>query len=532
LKHIKVASAPLNNGYLSLLAVSFLLPFSLCIWQFVDADFGRSLLSPLPFSDASLYHYSAWYKSVFFSESYVSEIIVFSPYERLLTGLFKLFGHTTITPFVFNAVLSGLTCMALVTITLQLFSLRSAWVALGIYCFTTPILFFSGVTLKSSLVLFLTIAAILMAILFFKRRNNYFALAFCVLILVASIDRVHVLVGLVIYFIFLCWPCADRNHTRQYRRTALVLLLFISVAYGASSVRYGAEPKYVSSVGLNIYIGHSAPDNFLLKVPGIRNHIIGHRVDSKRLAERNAQRTLSQAEFSQAEFSQAEVTQYWLSKTTDYIKHNPTAYLRGQGQKLHHLFAAQSNSSVSERAYLWRGERWPLRFTFIDFALIFALFSVAVVVLFRQASISRQQGFLLAFCLLYLLSVMTTIVTERYRLIGLVCMIPMAAWAVIYLCENIKRGWRLFVLGFVVFASSQFLAYTAPAQYQAQFDKHLSLEKRAHNGRYSEFQAAKQKLESDPSYESCMEFKRQLSRNKFSFDLRRTQQGCMMLRKN
>ena len=527
MKHIKVASAPLNNGYLSLLAVSFLLPFSLCIWQFVDADFGRSLLSPLPFSDASLYHYSAWYKSVFFSESYVSEIIVFSPYERLLTGLFKLFGHTTITPFVFNAVLSGLTCMALVTITLQLFSLRSAWVALGIYCFTTPILFFSGVTLKSSLVLFLTIAAILMAILFFKRRNNYFALAFCVLILVASIDRVHVLVGLVIYFIFLCWPCADRNHTRQYRRTALVLLLFISVAYGASSVRYGAEPKYVSSVGLNIYIGHSAPDNFLLKVPGIRNHIIGHRVDSKRLAERNAQRTLSQAEFSQAE-----VTQYWLSKTTDYIKHNPTAYLRGQGQKLHHLFAAQSNSSVSERAYLWRGERWPLRFTFIDFALIFALFSVAVVVLFRQASISRQQGFLLAFCLLYLLSVMTTIVTERYRLIGLVCMIPMAAWAVIYLCENIKRGWRLFVLGFVVFASSQFLAYTAPAQYQAQFDKHLSLEKRAHNGRYSEFQAAKQKLESDPSYESCMEFKRQLSRNKFSFDLRRTQQGCMMLRKN
>lgn len=527
MKHIKVASAPLNNGYLSLLAVSFLLPFSLCIWQFVDADFGRLLLSPLPFSDASLYHYSAWYKSVFFSESYVSEIIVFSPYERLLTGLFKLFGHSTITPFVLNAVLSGLTCMALVTITRQLFSLPSAWVAIGIYCFTTPILFFSGVTLKSSLVLFLTSAAILMAILFFKRRNNYFALAFCLLILVASIDRVHVLVGLVIFFIFIFWPCANRNHTRQYRRTALVLLLFISVAYGASSVRYGAEPKYVSSVGLNIYLGHSAPDNFMLKVPGIRNHIIGHRVDSKRLAERNSQLT-----HSQDEFSQAEVTQYWLSKTMDYIKHNPTAYLRGQGQKLHHLFAAQSNSSVSERAYLWRGERWPLRFTFIDFALIFALFSVAVVVLFRQASISRQQGFLLAFCLLYLLSVMTTIVTERYRLIGLVCMIPMAAWAVIYLCENIKRGWRLFVVGFVVFASSQFLAYTAPAQYQAQFDKHLSLEKRAHNGRYSEFQAAKQKLESDPSYESCMEFKRQLSRNKFSFDLRRTQQGCMMLRKN
>lgn len=522
MKHNKVASAPLNNGYLSLLAVSFLLPFSLCIWQLVDADFGRFLLSPLPFSDASLYHYSAWYKSVFFSESYVSEIIVFSPYERLLTGLFKIFGHTTITPFVLNAVLSGLTCMALVTITWQLFRLRSAWVALGIYCFTTPILFFSGVTLKSSLVLFLTLAAILMAILFFKRRNNYFALAFCVLILIAGIDRVHVLIGLVIYFIFLCWPCADRNHTRQYRRTALVLLLLISVAYGASSVRYGAEPKYVSSVGLNIYLGHSAPDNFLLKVPGIRNHIIGHRVDSKRLAERNAQQTLSQAQ----------VTQYWLSKTMGYIKHNPTAYIRGQGQKLHHLFAAQSNSSVSERAYLWRGERWPLRLTFIDFALIFALFSVAVVVLFRQASINRQQGFLLAFCLLYLFSAMATIVTERYRLIGLVCMIPMAAWAVIYLCENIKRGWRLFVLGVVVFASSQFLAYTAPAQYQAQFDKHLSLEKRAHNGRYSEFQAAKQQLESDPSYATCMVFKRQLSRNKFSFDLRRTQQGCMMFRKN
>lgn len=517
----KTAFSGFNSRYVVLLMLSFLLPFVMSIWQLVDADFGRQLLSPFAFSDAALYHYSAWYKSVFLVDSYVSEIIVFSPYERLLTQALSLFGYSAVTPFVLNAIFSGLTCVMIVTITWQLFTPRSAWLALLIYCFATPILFFTGLTLKTGFVVFLTTSAILLGVLFFKRRAVYLAIGFSLLILLASVDRIHVLVGLVIFFAFLCWPSSNHDHARRYRFSALAIVLVMVSAFLVSSLQYGAEPKYVSNVGLNIYLGHSKPGNFLLKAKGVRNHIIGHRVDSKRLAERHAQR----------ELSQAEVTQYWLIKTWDYIKTNPVRYLDGQRQKLHHLFAAQSNSFVSERANLWRGERWPLTLTFIDFSLVFGLFCVAVVTLFKRGGINRQQGFLLVFCVTYLLSGMATIVIERYRMVALVCMIPMAAWAVVYLCENIKERWYLLAFGVSIFACSQLLAYTAPANYFAQFDRHLSLEKKALNGRNVDFYKAKQKLETELNFAACSKFQRELGRNKFGFDVQKTKRFCRSLNK-
>lgn len=519
-KYSKVVFYCLQNHYLNLLMVSFLMPFLFSVWQLIDADFGRFLLSPFAFSDASLYHYSAWYKSVFMTESYVSELIVFSPYERLLSASLKIFGHSTITPFVLNAVLNGLTCTMIVATTWQLFSPRSGWAALVIYCFTTPILFFSGLTIKTFLVLFLTSSAILLGVLFFKRPRIYLAIGFCLLMLLASIDRVHVLIGIVVFLGFLCWP--SPNHTHEYRFSVIAIILLGTISFWVSSNQYGAEPKFVSNIGLNIYLGHSAPDNFLLQVRGVRNHIIGHRVDSKRLAEMRMKQ----------ELSQAEVTHYWLSQASDYIKNNPGSYLRGQAQKLHHLFAAKSNSLVGERANLWRGERWPLKLTFIDFALIFSLFVVAAIGLFKSGGVNRQQGFLVVFCVLYLLSGMATLVIERYRMVALVLMIPMAAWAAIYLCENIKNRWRLLLLGMAVFASSQLLAYTAPAQYRVKFDKHLAAEKNAASGRITDFYAAQHQLESELSVRACTRFLRELSRNKFDFDFERTQRACKSFRKN
>jgi len=167
--------------------VSFLLSFSLNIWQIVAADFGRLLLSPFNFSDASLYYYSAWYKSLMGTNSFVSDIIAFSPYERLLSQaleLFKpVFGSSIVSAFVLNAFLSGLTCTLIALITWILFDIKSAWVALLIYCLSTPILYFNGLTVKTTLVMFLSNGAILFVVQFFKRRSIYLAIFACAIIL-------------------------------------------------------------------------------------------------------------------------------------------------------------------------------------------------------------------------------------------------------------------------------------------------------------------------------------------------------------
>jgi len=517
----KVKIVRLNKRVGLLAVVAFLMPFSMSVWQFFDADSGRQLLSPFIFSDASLYHYSAWYKFVFSEQSYVSKLIAFSPYERVLTESFKIFGYSTVTSFAINAVLSGLTCLMIVLVTWQLFTVRAAWFAIFIYSFSTPILFFSGLTLKTMFVLFLTSSALLLAVLYFKKRAVYLSVGFSLLILTASIDRIHVLVGLVIFLVFLCWPSSNAQHSRQYRLSAASVVLVVALALFVSNMQYGAEPRYVSNVGLNIYLGHSKPDNFLLEVQGVRNHIIGHREDSRKIAERHAQKQLSQAE----------VTGYWVRQALDYIKNNPELYLRGQVQKMHHIFSAQSASFVGERAYLWRDQRWPLRFTFIDFALIFSLFVVASVALLKRRQMTRQEGFLLVFCVVYLFSLMATIVIERYRMVALVCMIPMAAWGLAYLSKSLVERWRLLIIGVLVFFASHLLAFTAPSDHKLKYDEHLLREKKADNNRHRRFHAAKTEIESNLNLRTCANFQRQLKKNKYYFDLSGTGRVCGALRK-
>jgi len=483
----KVKIVRLNKRVGLLAVVAFLMPFSMSVWQFFDADSGRQLLSPFIFSDASLYHYSAWYKFVFSEQSYVSKLIAFSPYERVLTESFKIFGYSTVTSFAINAILSGLTCLMIVLVTWQL-----------------------------------TSSALLLAVLYFKKRAVYLSVGFSLLILTASIDRIHVLVGLVIFLVFLCWPSSNAQHSRQYRLSAASVVLVVALALFVSNMQYGAEPRYVSNVGLNIYLGHSKPDNFLLEVQGVRNHIIGHREDSRKIAERHAQKQLSQAE----------VTGYWVRQALDYIKNNPEFYLRGQMQKLHHIFSAQSASFVGERAYLWRDQRWPLRFTFIDFALIFSLFVVASVALLKRRQMTRQEGFLLVFCVVYLFSLMATIVIERYRMVALVCMIPMAAWGLAYLSESLVERWRLLIIGVLVFFASQLLAFTAPSDHKLKYDEHLLREKKADNNRHRRFHAAKTEIESNLNLRTCANFQRQLKKNKYYFDLSGTGRVCGALRTN
>ena len=200
-------------------------------------------------------------------------------------------------------------------------------------------------------------------------------------------------------------------------------------------------------------------------------------------------------------------------------------------QKMHHLFAAQSHSFVGERAYLWRGERWPLRLTFIDFSVVFSLFMVACMTMLRNTEVTREERFLLTFCFIYLLSLMATIVTERYRMVAFVCMIPLAAHGLVCLFSNSLVRWRLLSVASVVFLMSQLLAHTAPAEYKTDFDKHLAIEKRADNNNFKRFLGARLAVESNLDRRSCANFQRQLKSNNFDFDLQANARRCRGLKK-
>ena len=68
---------------------------------------------------------------------------------------------------------------------------------------------------------------------------------------------------------------------------------------------------------------------------------------------------------------------------------------------------------------------------------------------------------------------------KNLLVVAFVCMIPLAAHGLIYLFSNSLERWRLLRIAIAVFLMSQLLATTAPADYKADFDKHLAIEKRA-----------------------------------------------------
>lgn len=499
--------------------VGFFLPFLFSIWQFVAADFGAELVSAYSLSDAALYHYSAWYKATFSSNSFVSDVIALSPYERLLTLIIGVFGQSNTVPFILNAFLSGLACLCITITTSILFGRKAAWVALLLFSFSAPILFFSGTTLKTLLVLCLLSSANLAAVLFLKReKNSWWLLAvFTICLIVGSIDRIHILTALVVMLLILAWPCEDKSKLRSRRRSAIVLGMIFVVCFGASSIKYGSEPKYVSSVGLNIYLGHSAPNNFSLDVDGVKNNIIGHRLDPKKVAQRALGR----------ELDQAAVSGYWVSETLAYIKENPGSYLRGQLQKAHHLFAKISNSLVGERVDVWRSERWPLKLAFFDFGALIALFCVGVILL-RRRGYSIDAVYLVVGGSSYLASVMLTIVVERYRLAVFAFMLPIAAYALTTMLSNLRLHKNLVALTGLIFAMSYLLMLTAPSKLSTNREEVRGMEISLRNGEMRGFYLLRSRLDSGTSIsEVCKPLESSLKNARYVWDVSRLRRVCV-----
>jgi len=499
--------------------VAFLLPFGLAIWQIITAEMGQLLVSPHLFSDAALFHYSAWFKSVFSEQSYVSEIIAFSPYESLLTAWLNLFAYSNSSPFILNAVLSGLSCLVITNISTQLFDPKTAWASLILYSFCTPILFFTGVTLKTGLVILLFACTVNLIVRYLRAPSIPILFAIVACILIASIDRIHVLSSAVI----LCGVMLMNARKPDERRKTLSHLLIFIGAFGVfkawSDYHYGDEPAYVSNVGLNIYLGHSKPDNFLLNVAGVRNHFIGHRTDSKTVADIALG----------ADLNQSQVSAYWLNKTLDYIKSNPADYLRHQRQKLHHLFANSASSANGEMPHLWQFKRWPLALAIVGFAAFYAFYVLGIYALHQQSRCNKSTVILITISLIYLASMMTTIVFERYRLSAIVVMLPIVSFGLVNCITVVKNSRLIGLLGIGIFSASYALAYTAPAEHIKNQDRLYQQEVGARTDKVTEHYQARAALDTTLNRATCTRFLRSLRAVRYQFDYERVRNKCRQL---
>jgi len=397
---------PSSRSFTPVYIFAVILLLGLHYWQIKNTDNARELLAVKPYSDAYLYHYSAWFKASVSEGSFVSKILAFSPYEILLSYSIKLFGHSNVAPFILNSLLSVISCILLISCTKRMFSEQAAIICAALYLFCDPILFFNGTTLKTNLVICLTTISLWCSISFFSTYKKRWVILLSISMFMCAIERVHVLV-FPIAFLIILWTNVTRLNVVKKIRYSAICLSCLFIMYAISSLSY--------PIGLNIYLGHTKPDNWNLWVDGVRNNLIGHREDAKKLAEKDMGKSLSNSE----------VTEFWLLKTIDYIKSNPGLYLKSQTQKLGFIFSPTTYQS-QESYHHWRKKEAPLSFAFINFATIFPLFIIGLVLLKKKKMTSKASNLTVLASVLYLASLMATIVIERYRVTAFVFMIPIA----------------------------------------------------------------------------------------------------------
>jgi len=335
--------------------------------------------------------------------------------------------------------------------------------------------------------------------------------------MICAVERIHILV-LVFVFLYILLSTQEITSTKSKIKYTFICLLCAFTMYGLSTYKFQNEPEYLSPIGLNIYLGHSKPDNWNLHINGIRNNIIGHREDAKTIAEKETKK----------ELSNVEVTQFWLSKTWQFISTNPSQYLKAQTQKLLFLFSLDPYLS-QESYFYWRNKKTPLSITFIDFSIIFPLFLIGSIFLIkRNRPLKSQLSFSILSAFIYLFSLMATIVIERYRLAALLFMMPVASYTVVQLFE--KKLKLPYVISIVfLYICTNVSGSIINNKTNDWLNKKEATEMRLRSKQESWFKL-RARLDNDPlTVESCREVQQEIMNIKFHRDLKALVNTCSKL---
>lgn len=420
----------------------FAIALSLQTLHIVWADWGVLLQSPYPVSDAYFYLHDAWYSAFVNRDGgYVGQFIAFSPYVHILTWAYRLFGPAPSVPLFVNAVLMSGAIAFCATLTRDIFGELAGWCTglLGAFC--GLLIFFAGLTVKTSLEVALLSAGLYLLGNHFRHSSKMSLFLATLCLTVAALDRYNFIAVLLAMALVVFVPLLRTVQPRRIANATLAMGSAVTVVIALLSVNYGvAEQRFIASVGVHFYVGNGPRSwGAYTSIPGIRDDLIGARIDPVRVAQGSVGRSLSSWE----------MLRYWVMRSVDYYRAHGGAYLILQARKLGMLYA-QGAQGQPEEYRVWRWRRPALMVAIVDMGMISALASLGIVLLWPR----RREPMLAMLMLSYLLyagSLWLLFVTERYRVPMIFLMLPIAGYA----CAEIitSRSWSRRALLSAVFVS-------------------------------------------------------------------------------
>ncbi len=271
-------------------------------------------------------------------------------------------------------------------------------------------------------------------------------------------------IGLFVVFLILYLVYINRKKFQtEFKKIGLMVLCICLPILPVTAYNYSQTSEIIPIAaygGINFYIGnYDGADGVSAVIPGVRPDWQGGKEDTKRIAEKEMGRSLSESEQST----------YWFGKTVNDVSSDPLRWLgllRSKIRLLINGFELSNNFDFYYFAHQTTLMKILLHrsLLFFPFGLLFALGVLGYSI---QREKKTKQKILLIYMLTTAVSIVMFLVTARYRLYMVPPLILFASYAIIHFknewkVKNIssKVSYIIIFLGLILYCNSDYNDYS------------------------------------------------------------------------
>ncbi len=362
-------------------------------------------------------------------------------YPYFLGLLYRLFGHDTLIAGLANAALGagGVTFLCAVA---RRFG-TAASIGTGLLgAFYQPLVFYAIPLMKESLAFFLLSAFALFAVRAVENNKARDYLMGGAALSLAVVARGNVLFVLPVFYA----AVFAVHRAKALKNAALSFVAFVLCLAPTALHNYAASGAFIPvnyADGFNLYVGHWASANGRNNYPPeVSTNPIQEEIDVTQIARERTGKA-----------GPSDVSRYWRNRALCYIAEHPGRELSLLRNK---FLAFWSGSEIFDNynvTFIRKNFGTALAFTFPFFGLISALAAFGAVALGRR--FKREVLLLVSMLFAYMASLLAFYVTERYRLLAAVFLLPLAG-AALPEAFRLAREKAYPLLSCAVFASALF----------------------------------------------------------------------------
>jgi 4-amino-4-deoxy-L-arabinose transferase-like glycosyltransferase len=422
--------------------------------------------------------YDRWARALAFGGDPGETTLMQAPiYPWFLTIVYRIAGPSLAAVRLVQAVLGAATVGLILLCTWRFFKSAAASMLAGIFAaLYTPFIFYEGILVPATLVVFLNILFI--AVLLTEKQAGIARTLVSGIVLglaVAANPPTLLLLPFALLHLFLVARHVDDTASqrasvgvvarpiRLFALTSLALIAGLIIALAPVTIRNALRTDefipLTTGGGINFYIGNNDEATGFYALPRLNGKSLGGTPEEQ---ARNMQKIAS-AE-SGRDLSQSGVSKFWFDAGLDYVRTNPGAWAALLWQKSQYFWNRYERSNV-ENMYFHRRFPGILRLPLFTFGIIAPL---ALLGIFLTRSRWSRLTLLYGGILTYSLTTLVFYVLARYRVPVVPFLTPLAGAAVVELVaiarshRRAELGLSLAALGLLAFFSNMTVASDTP----------------------------------------------------------------------